>query len=180
MNLFKIRVPFIIHASCWANFHSSFQIIYFGFWKVTERQTQHYSLILFSWLLNLFEIRRRDNSILLVVGKFKSHLSSSGYLGLILWNCHNRPPLKTFFHLGRNNVFALLYFIRYFAAYNEQQINSDVKAQTKYSYDANETWNAKRQDNLQNIFFRFTAIWLYFLLRFRLSWGCVVSNEFLP
>lgn len=84
MNLFKIRVPFIIHASCWANFHSSFQIIYFGFWKVTERQTQHYSLILFSWLLNLFEIRRRDNSILLVVGKFKSHLSSSGYLGLIL------------------------------------------------------------------------------------------------
>lgn len=35
----------------------------------------------------------------LVVGKFKSHPSSSDYLGLILWNCHNRPPLKTFFQL---------------------------------------------------------------------------------
>lgn len=95
INLFKIHVS--LHNSCELLGEFSIFISKYLLWVLKGNRAMD-ALLLARYVLVVIKpfwnsAKRQFDS--LVVGKFKSHPSSSDYLGLILWNCHNRPPLKT-------------------------------------------------------------------------------------
>lgn len=95
INLFKIHVS--LHNSCELLGEFSILIPKYLLWVLKGNRAMN-ALLLARYVFVVIKpfwnsAKRQFES--LVVGKFKSHPSSSDYLGLILWNCHNRPPLNT-------------------------------------------------------------------------------------